>query len=153
MPHPSVPLAATAAALTDPALPHLIDFGQRGEAATGWLSVVEAGDPVALPFAVARVYWIYDVPAGAMRGQHAHHRTDQVLVAMTGTITVETELPDGSRAAFELTTPGQGLFVPAHAWRTVLYSAGATQLVLASAPYDETDYIRDYAEFRALAGR
>lgn len=150
MPQPTVPLPA---ALADSALPHLITFGGRGDAVTGLLSVVEAGDPVALPFAVARVYWIYDVPAGATRGQHAHHRTDQVLVAMTGTITVETELPDGSRAAFELNTPGQGLFVPAHAWRTVHYSAGATQLVLASAPYDETDYIRDYAEFRALAGR
>jgi 5-deoxy-D-glucuronate isomerase len=132
----------------------LLTFDTTGEVATtGLLSVVEGSGVSALPFAVVRVYWIYDVPEGAVRGQHAHHRTAQVLVAMTGTLTVDTELPDGTRASFELTTPTQGLYVPAHAWRTVRYSPKATQLVLASAPYDETDYIRDYAVFRALDPR
>jgi mannose-6-phosphate isomerase-like protein (cupin superfamily) len=134
----------------DSAKPRLLLLPTIGSVADhGLLTVVEAG-PASLPFEVARVYWIHEVPAGAVRGQHAHHRTAQVLVALAGTLTVETELPNGQKEQFELTSPTQGLYVPAHVWRTVRYSADARQLVLASAPYDPTDYIHDYAAFRAI---
>ncbi len=136
--------------LPDSTKPRLLSLPTVGSAAEhGLLTVVEA-EPSALPFVVARVYWIHEVPTGTVRGRHAHHRTAQVLVALAGALHVETELPDGTVEHFDLTSPTHGLYVPAHVWRTVRYSADARQLVLASAPYDPTDYIHDYATFRAM---
>ena len=52
----------------------------------GNLSVVEEFKNV--PFHLARDYWLYDVPAGAMRGGHAHKRLKQLLIALSGSFTV-----------------------------------------------------------------
>ena len=87
-----------------------------------------------------------------MRGRHAHFRTEQVIVALKGRIVVTTETADGSLKAFRLEAPHVGLYVPPHVWRTMQYSPGALQLVVASTPYDEADYIRDYDQFRRAWG-
>jgi len=102
-----------------------------------------------LPFAVKRVFWTYSTPESIVRGRHAHHRTEQILIAVAGRILVTTELPTGEIQTFRLEEPHIGLYIPPRAWHTMQYSPGAVQLVLASHPYDEQDYIRDYQAFRA----
>ncbi|MBO7131016.1 MAG: WxcM-like domain-containing protein [Fibrobacterales bacterium] len=116
----------------------------------GNLAVAEG---VTLPFAIARAYWLYDVPAGSTRGGHAHRRLQQVLIALSGSFDVV--LDDGRvRKTVSLNRPDRGLYLPRGIWRELEnFSAGAVCLVLASEPYDESEYVRDYGEFLALSGK
>jgi hypothetical protein len=115
----------------------------------GRLSAAELGRDI--PFQPARFFLVYDVPSTETRGAHAHRRCQQLLVAARGHLSVVAD--DGEvRQEFLLDSPSLGLHLPALTWG-IQYkcSADAVLLVLASHPYDPTDYIRDYAEFVALA--
>ena len=126
--------------------PYLIEFPKLGASDIGYISVAENSKLV--PFDIKRVFWTYYTPESIVRGRHAHHYTEQVLIAVTGRIIVTTELPDGELQTFVLDNPHVGLYVPPHAWHTMQYSHTAIQLVLASTTYNEADYIRDYDTFR-----
>ena len=117
----------------------------------GALGVVEKDSP--FPFPIKRVYFLYDVPADAVRGSHAHKQLNQLIVAVAGTLRVQ--LDDGTtRTDFALTSPSQGLVVPPGYWRTLShFTPGSVALVFASEEYDPSDYIRDYDEFVAWAQR
>jgi len=67
---------------------------------------------------------------------------------VTGRIVVITELPDGEILTFPLERANVGVYIPPNVWHTMQYSHTAVQLVLASCPYDASDYIRDYSLFR-----
>jgi WxcM-like, C-terminal len=111
----------------------------------GNITPVEAGTTI--PFAIARVYYLYDVVGGAERGAHAHKALEQLLVAVMGSFTVV--LDDGTdRRAIELNRPYRGLHLKPGIWRELVnFSSGGVCLVLASLPYDEADYLRDYNAF------
>ena len=117
----------------------------------GNLSVVEEFKNV--PFHIARAYWLYDVPAGAMRGGHAHKRLKQLLIALSGSFTVT--LDNGhDRHSFLLNHPYQGLLVETGVWRTLEdFSSGAVCLVLAEDLFEEADYIRDYDDYLQVYAR
>ena len=112
----------------------------------GDLAVVDEGE---VPFRIRRVYYLFSVPPGARRGGHAHRRLEQVLIAVSGRF--DAVLDDGRRRReVPLEVPSVGLYVPRMIWRELAnFSADAVCLVLASEPYDEADYIRDYGEFSA----
>lgn len=114
----------------------------------GSITPIEAGNDI--PFPIARVYYLYDVPGGEARGGHAHHELQQLIVAVMGAFHVLVK--DGTREReFLLDRAYTGLLVPPLIWRELQgFSSGGICLVLASLPYRETDYIRDYADFRAL---
>lgn len=111
----------------------------------GNLTVVEESQDV--PFKVKRTYWVYDVPAGENRGGHAHKHCKELLVAVGGSFYVT--LNNGTEeCTFLLNHPYQGLLVETCTWRTLNdFSAGAVCLVLASEPFNEEDYIREYDDF------
>lgn len=134
--------------MADFADPYLIKFPKLGEPGIGYISVTEQNQQV--PFEVQRIFWTYYTPESIVRGRHAHHRTEQVLVAAAGRITVTTELADGTIELFVLEDPHVGLYVPPQAWHTMQYSHSAVQLVLASDTYQEADYIRDYNDFKRI---
>ena len=128
--------------------PYLITFSKLGAPEIGYISVMEQQHLI--PFEMKRIFWTYYTPESIVRGRHAHHATEQVLIAVAGRITVTTELADGTIQAFRLEDPNMGLYVPPHAWHTMQYSHSAVQLGLASIPYDARDYIRDYNKFRQV---
>lgn len=101
-----------------------------------------------VPFEIRRVFYLYDVPGGEVRGGHAHRKTEQVIIAASGSFDVV--LDDGvKRARFMLNRSYYGLFVPRMVWRELEnFSSGSVCLVLTSDHYDELDYIRDLHEFR-----
>lgn len=113
----------------------------------GNLTVAQSMDHI--PFNVSRVYWVYDVPAGESRGGHAHKQCREFIVAASGSFTVT--LDDGyTQTSYHLNHPWQGLYVETGVWRTLNdFSSGAVCLVLASDPFEEDDYIRDYNDFLA----
>ena len=110
----------------------------------GNLSVIEKD---VIPFEIKRVYYLYDVPAGAKRGGHSHTKTKEVLVALSGSF--EVVLKDGSDTEiYTLNKPFEGLIVNNGVWRELQnFSSGAVCLVLASEVFEEEDYIRDFDEF------
>lgn len=103
-----------------------------------------------VPFRIRRAYWIYDVPGGEVRGGHAYRTLDELLVSLSGSFDVV--LDDGrERRVVPLNRSYCGLLVPRMIWRHVEnFSTNSVCLILASAPYDEDDYIRDYDLFRRL---
>jgi len=102
-----------------------------------------------IPFDIKRVYYLYDVPGGSDRGAHAHRDLHQVIIAMAGSF--DLLLDDGHETKkFCLNRSYHGVYVCPMTWRYLdNFSSGAVCMVLASAPYDEADYIRDYDEFLA----
>ena len=100
-----------------------------------------------VPFAIQRVYYLYDVPGGAERGGHAHHGLHQLIIAMSGSFDVL--LDDGrEKRRFHLNRSYYGVYVCPMMWRELdNFSSGSVCLVLASNRYDEADYIRDYPTF------
>ena len=124
----------------------------RIQNAAGNLSFIEANRHI--PFDIERVYYLYDVPGGAQRGGHAHKQLRQLLIAMSGSFDVL--LDDGdTQKRFHLNRSYYGLYVDTMIWRELdNFSSGAVCLVLASTPYEESDYYRDYNDFRtALRGK
>lgn len=123
-------------------LPKISD--QRGN-----LTFVEAQRHV--PFDIHRIYYLYDVPGGTLRGSHAHLELQQLLIAMSGSFDVV--LHDGrEERRVTLSRSYYGLYVSPMMWRTLdNFSSGAVLLVLASARYDEADYIRNFDDFLKLA--
>lgn len=117
----------------------------------GNLTFIEGG--LHVPFEIRRVYWLYDVPGGESRAGHAHRILEQVLVAASGSFDVT--LTDGSATeTFSLNRSYVGLLIPPMTWRTITnFSSGAVCLVLASQPFDESDYFREFDEFtKAVRG-
>ncbi len=128
--------------------PHLISFPKLGDPSIGFISVYEGSTLV--PFEVKRVFWTYYTPDSIVRGRHAHHETEMVLVAVSGRIVVNTEMAGGKIETFILERPETGLYLPKYCWHTMQYSHSSVQLVLASSVYKEKDYIRDYNEFKKI---
>jgi len=114
----------------------------------GFLCAAEFGQN--LPFIPQRCFWVYAVPNQQIRGEHAHRRCAQFLVAVKGRLRVVAD--DGTqREEFWLDQPNLGLYLPPMTWGIQYgYSEDAVLMVLASDPYDPLDYIRNYDEFLSL---
>lgn len=112
----------------------------------GNLTFLEGG--VHVPFDLARVYYLYDVPGGESRGGHAHLQLEQLIIAVSGSFDVV--LDDGhQRKTFFLNRSNYGLYVPRMVWRELEnFSSASVCLVMASEKYAESDYIRDFEDFR-----
>ena len=110
----------------------------------GNLSVIEKD---VVPFEIKRVYYLYDVPAGAERGGHSHKEQYEFLVALSGSFDVI--LNNGKQVQkVTLNKPYEGLLIPNGIWRELKdFSSGAVCLVVASDVFDEDDYIRYFDEF------
>ena len=102
-----------------------------------------------VPFAIRRVYYLYNVPVDAERGGHAHFNLEQVIFALSGSFRVKVDDGTGVKEHW-LRDPRKGLHISHLVWREMdCFSQGAVCMVLASQPYDEADYIRDHADFVA----
>lgn len=113
----------------------------------GNLTFIQDDGP--LPFPIRRVYYLYDVPGGERRGGHAHVKLQQFIIAVSGSFDVLLDR-GGDKQRFTLWRADEGLCVPPMYWRELEnFSSGAVSLVLASLPYDESDYYRDYAKYLA----
>lgn len=115
----------------------------------GVIGIIEGGQDI--PFQIARVYITYDIPSSASRAGHAHKSLQQLYIAASGAMDVH--LDDGTRQrTVTLRQPGRGLLMMPGIWREIdHFSANAVLLVLASAPYDEADYVREHDDFLAMA--
>ncbi|SES23267.1 sugar 3,4-ketoisomerase [Halopseudomonas bauzanensis] len=121
-----------------------IDFPLRGDD-RGSLIAIEGTSNV--PFGIERIYYIFDTKAGVSRGFHAHKALQQVAFCVSGRCRMH--LDDGvQQQDVWLDSPIRGIFIDTMVWHTMHdFSQDCVLVVLASAHYDEGDYIRDYEEF------
>jgi len=122
-------------------LPKILDL--RGN-----LSVIEEYNNI--PFKIKRVYWLYDVPGGEVRGSHAFKQTTEFIVALSGSFDVI--LHDGkTEKKFSLNRSYYGLLVPKLMWRTLEnFSTNSLAMIIASKDFNQDDYIRDFNQFLNL---
>lgn len=122
----------------------MIDIPSVSES-RGCLTFAEADRHV--PFAIERVYWIHGVPEDGRRGGHAHRSVYELVIAAAGAFDVRCDNGEESHTV-RLDDPARGLLLDPYVWRDLSgFSRDALCLVLASGPYDEDEYVRDYAEF------
>jgi dTDP-4-dehydrorhamnose 3,5-epimerase-like enzyme len=124
-------------------LPKLLD--PRGN-----LSFIEEENHV--PFKIERVYWIYDVPGGEVRGGHAFKQQQELIVALSGSFDVVVD-DVIKKQKYSLNRSYVGLYIPAGLWRDMEnFSTNSVAMVLSSTAYSEKDYIRSYDEFLKFKG-
>lgn len=112
----------------------------------GNLSVAEEGFHI--PFRIARVYWIYDVPGGQKRGSHAFKNQKEIIFALSGSFDVVLDDGTGPKR-YQLNRSNIGLYVPNKTWRYLEnFATNSVCLVLASMAYNENEYIRNFKEFK-----
>lgn len=122
-------------------LPKIID--KRGN-----LSFYESNKFI--PFEIKRVYWIYDVPGGEIRGSHAFKKQNEFIVALSGSF--DLILNDGDKdIKYSLNRSYYGVYIPKMYWRRLEnFSTNSLALIVSDCLFDEADYIRDYTEFQNL---
>lgn len=100
-----------------------------------------------IPFKIARIFYLYDIPGGEDRGAHAHKECHQILIAASGSFEVELDDGKNKRTIF-LNRPYYGLHIPPGIWAAEKgFSSGSICLVLTSHNYNEDDYIREYVDY------
>jgi hypothetical protein len=125
-------------------MPHIINL-PKFEDPRGNLSFIE--EEKQIPFKIERIYWIYDVPGGQVRGGHAFKEQQELIVALSGSFDVVVD-NGTTKQIFSLNRSYYGLYIHAGYWRQMQnFSTNSLALVLSSTPFAEKDYIHDYQEF------
>jgi len=117
----------------------------RIEDVRGNLSFVEERRHI--PFAIRRVYWVYDVPGGATRDGHAYYTLEEFIIAVSGSFDVAID-NGKEQQVVQLNRSYFGLYIPPMIWRRLEnFSSNSVALILASQPFSEEDYLREYQDF------
>lgn len=121
-----------------------IDFQVLGDE-RGSLVAIEQNKLI--PFDIKRIYYLYNTGKGVSRGYHAHQNLKQVAICVSGKC--KMVLDNGvDREEVWLDCPTKGILIESMIWREMHeFSPDCVLLVIASQPYDESDYIRDYKVF------
>lgn len=103
-----------------------------------------------VPFAIKRIFYVYGVRDSNTRGCHAHYKTKQLLICISGKI--EVICKDGVKTKkFLLESPQQALYVPEMIWDEQIYrTENSILLSLCNTRYNPADYIHDFQEFEKI---
>jgi dTDP-4-dehydrorhamnose 3,5-epimerase-like enzyme len=125
-------------------IPHIIELPKIQDP-RGNLSFLE--DNHQIPFAIARTYWIYDVPGGEKRGGHAFKTQQEFIIALSGSFEVVLNNAEKEKR-WLLNRSYYGLYIPAGWWRSLEnFSTNALALIVSDKMYNPEDYIRDFSIF------
>jgi UDP-2-acetamido-3-amino-2,3-dideoxy-glucuronate N-acetyltransferase len=123
----------------------LVRFHSVRDTIRGTLCVAEYDKQI--PFEPKRIFYIYDLPLGGVRGEHAHRNQKQLFVCLRGRVDIITQI-SAEKCHFTLSRPDEGLYLPPMTWMSFKVMEQDTLcLVISSGIYDEDDYIRGYDAF------
>lgn len=122
----------------------LIEIDRLGDE-RGLLTVIE--ENITVPFEIKRVFYIYETIPGVRRGFHAHFKTRQALICVSGSCKIYLDNIKRKKDVL-LDSPNKVLILEPNDWHEMYdFSSDCVLLVLASHLYDAEDYIRDYNKF------
>lgn len=103
-----------------------------------------------IPFEIKRIYYLVNLKNGQPRGFHAHKEIKQFAICLSGSC--RFIMDDGQeKTEFILNNPLVGIRIDPLVWHEMHdFSNDCILLILASDYYDESDYIRDYQEFKQV---
>ena len=101
-----------------------------------------------IPFEIKRMFYIFGSDKDVVRGQHANRKTEFVLINVAGKSKIKVKDGEGNEAIYCLNRPHTGVYLPTMVWKDMYdFSEDSVLLVLASEHYDDSEYIREYADF------
>jgi dTDP-4-dehydrorhamnose 3,5-epimerase-like enzyme len=116
------------------------------EANTGYLIPFNISD---IPFEAKRCFFVQNNKAGDIRGNHAHINEEHFLICLSGHVKITKESSSGVEE-FTLSS-GQVLYQKELEWLRLEYISDNTSiLVFADALYEESNYVRNYEDFRNM---
>nr|WP_297172697.1 FdtA/QdtA family cupin domain-containing protein [uncultured Agathobaculum sp.] len=122
----------------------ILQFAQNGDE-RGHLVVVEGQKDI--PFAIARIFYIYGSDRSVIRGRHANRKSEFVLINVSGTSKVKV-IDGTNEKVISLNRPHMGVYLPKMIWKEMFdFSPDSVLLCLASETYDPAEYIRDYVMY------
>ena len=125
-----------------------ISINTKKDTINGNLSFLEAQSDIG--FNIKRLYYIYDVPLGCIRGHHAHKKLMQMLFCPVGKVEIMFDNGDIKKIVI-IDEPNRGVIIEPGVWHTLKFiSSGTIVFVVASDYYDESDYVRNYDEFKKM---
>lgn len=126
-----------------PSIPTLIDIDLYDNV-NGSLCVFEKFEDI--DFQLRRVFTI-SAQSSCIRGNHAHKTCSQMLVCLSGNITVVCDNGE-EKWSFILDKMNKALLIPPLIWASQTYpDENSILMVLCDRHYEEKDYIRNYSEF------
>jgi UDP-2-acetamido-3-amino-2,3-dideoxy-glucuronate N-acetyltransferase len=94
-----------------------------------------------------RIFYVFGVSSQKVRGEHAHKKCHQFLVALSGSVNIVLDDGENSQEV-QLNRASKGILMPAGIWGTQYkFSNDSILAVFCSHSYDTNDYIRDYQDF------
>lgn len=129
---------------------HMVQLQKHGDERGALVALEESKN---VPFAIKRVYYLFETKKDVHRGFHAHKKLKQLVIAVRGSC--RFLLDDGTeKISLLLDNPAQGLLLESMIWREMYdFSEDCVLMVLADSFYDEADYIRDYSVFKEMANK
>lgn len=116
----------------------------------GNLTFIQNRDQI--PFEIKRVFWVYDVPGGEYRGGHANKTLHELIIAISGSFDIVVKDKRGKEQKFCLNRSYFGLYLPSNTWRHMEnFSTNSVSVHVCSDAFDESDYIRDFDEFKKIS--
>jgi hypothetical protein len=104
-----------------------------------------------IPFEIKRTFWTYDVPGGEVRGGHAFHKQQELIIALSGSFDVILTNVDGTIKKYSLNRSYYGIYLPALTWRHIEnFSTNALSLHISSELFSQEDYLRDFEGLKAV---
>ena len=115
-------------------------------------NLVPVESNIDIPFSIKRVFYVYGVRDQNNRGEHSHHKTEQIIICLNGKLEVLCD--DGvNKKKYLLESPQQALYIPAMIWDEQNYLTDDTvMLVLCNNHYNINDYIESYDDFLKMRG-
>lgn len=127
---------------------HIIEFPKITDP-RGNLTFFENSNQI--PFQIKRVFWIYDVPSGEIRGGHAYREQEEIIIALSGSFDVVLTNSEGTIEKVNLNRPNYGIFLSPKTWRHMEnFSTNSVALHISSKIFNEEDYIRDFESFKLI---
>jgi len=102
-----------------------------------------------LPFEPKRIFIVNNVPVNMVRGNHSHHKTQQLIICVNGS--VDVILHDGISESITRLEKGEKILIPELIWDSQKFlNENSEIIVICSTIYDSKDYIFDFEKFIKL---
>lgn len=110
-------------------------------------------EPQSIPgFQASRIFYIFEVPAGEERANHACMNSVIVFIAMAGSVTLSVET-DGEIVEYLLNNKTTAVYAPPASWvKAYDFSSDALLIGLSDRRYSDCQYITDYDRYMELMG-